>query len=60
MATSTVPNARSRPARGVFSRSECFFNQRERLPYARFGNSRFMWGCVGLTVLLMFLMANVK
>jgi hypothetical protein len=36
------------PAGDDFVYTEFFLNDRDTLPPASFGNSRFMWGCVGL------------
>ncbi|MDR3702390.1 MAG: hypothetical protein P4L56_22270 [Candidatus Sulfopaludibacter sp.] len=32
-----------------FVYTEFFLNNRDPLPPARFGNRRFMWGCIALT-----------
>ena len=41
------------PAGDDFVYTEFFLNDREPLPPARFGNQRFMWGCIALTSALM-------
>lgn len=41
-----------------FVYTEFFLNDREPLPRARFGNRRFMWGCVAMASAFMALMLS--
>jgi len=48
----STPELSTRPARvdNVVEYTEFRLDWREPLPPARFGNERFLWGCVALTV----------
>jgi hypothetical protein len=57
LSTPVMPARRLR-SDDVFEYTEFALNWREPLPPAKFGNKRFMWGCVALTALLVIVMAG--
>lgn len=42
----------------TFQYTEFAVDWREPLPRARFGNQRFMWGCVALSVLVAWMVSR--